>query len=147
MEEYRKTLKKRSVLWLLVLIVSVIGIGTFFVLGGVLFGMDAGLRRGFGGMFGSLFIVSLGYFVTIEATIGDEKKLKEQYIRSTDERNLNIEAKSSNVTLNIVMAGLFIAFMLLMLFAEKGAANVPGIAFYGIWLIKGVVKSYYNKKM
>lgn len=147
MEEYIKALKKRSALWLLVLIVSGAGIGTFFVLGGLLFGMDAELRRGFGGMFGALFIVSLGYYVTIKTTLGDEKKLKEQYIRDTDERNLNIEVKSSRVTLNIVMAGLFIAFMLLTLFAEKGAANVPGIAFYGIWLIKGVVKSYYNKKM
>lgn len=147
MEEYIKALKKKSALWLLVLIVSGAGIGTFFVLGGLLFGMDAELRRGFGGMFGALFIVSLGYYVTIKTTLGDEKKLKEQYIRDTDERNLNIEVKSSRVTLNIVMAGLFIAFMLLTLFAEKGAANVPGIAFYGIWLIKGFVKSYYNKKM
>ena len=147
MEEYRKALKKRSALWLLLLIVSALGIGLFFVLGGVLFGMDAALRRGFGGMFGALLIVSLGYYVTIRTTLGDEKKLKEQYIRSTDERNLSIEAKSSNVTLNIVMAGLFIAFMLLMLFGGKGAGTLPGIAWYGIWLIKSAVKSYYNKKM
>ena len=147
MEEYRKTLKKRSVLWLLVLIVSVIGIGTFFVLGGVLFGMDAGLRRGFGGMFGSLLIVSVVYYVNIAGALSNEKRLKEQYIRSTDERNLNIEAKSSNVTLNIVMVSLFVAFLLLTLFSGKNAGTVPGIAFYGTWLIKGIVKSYYNKKM
>ncbi|MBP5580061.1 MAG: hypothetical protein J6X56_11435 [Ruminococcus sp.] len=147
MEEYRKILKKRSALWLLVLIVSAAGIGTFFVLGRVLFGMDVELRRSFGGMFGSLLIVSFGYYVTIKTTLGDEKKLKEQYIRDTDERNLNIEVKTSRVTLNIVMTGLFIAFMLLTLFSGREAGTIPGIAFYGIWLIKSAVKSYYNKKM
>ncbi len=147
MEEFKKTLKKKSALWLLVLIVSLAGIGLFFVFGGLLFGMDPELRRSFGGMFGFLFILSLGYYVTTNAALGNEKKLREAYIRSTDERNLNIEARSSNVTLNIVMVCLFIGFLFLTLFSGREAGTIPGIAFYGIWLIKSVVKSYYNKKM
>ena len=147
MEEYRNLLKKRSVLWLLVMIVSAAGLVLFFVFGGVLFGMDTGLRRSFGGMFGYLLIVSVVYYVNITGALSNEKRLKEQYIRSTDERNLSIEAKSARVTLNIVMVSLFAAFLLLTLFSGKDAGTVPGIAFYGTWLIKGIVKSYYNKKM
>ena len=147
MEEYRKKLKKRFVLYLLVLFVSFAGIGTFFVFGGVLFGMDAELRRGFGGIFGILFIGSFIGILSSIVTLGDEKKLKEEYIRSTDERNLIIEAKSSNVTLNIVMAGLYIGFVVFTLFSDNKAGNVLGICCYGTWLIKGIVKSYYNKKM
>ncbi|MBO7474341.1 MAG: hypothetical protein J6U00_10165 [Ruminococcus sp.] len=147
MEAYKKSLKKKAILWMLVLIVSVAGIGLFFVLGRVLFGMDVELRRSFGGMFSYLLIISFIYNVNINAALTNEKKLKEQYIRSTDERNINIEAKSARVTLNIVMVSLFVAFLLLTLFLGKNAGTVPGIAFYGIWLIKIVVKSYYNKKM
>ena len=62
MEEFRIKLKKRSAIWLLILIVSVAGIGLFFVFGGVLFGMDVELRRSFGGMFGFLFILSFYIF-------------------------------------------------------------------------------------
>ena len=147
MEAYKKSLKKKAILWMLVLIVSVAGIGLFFVLGRVLFGMDVELRRSFGGMFSYLLIISFIYNVNINAALTNEKKLKEQYIRSTDERNINIEAKSARVTLNIVMVSLFVAFLLLTLFLGKNAGTVPGIAFYVIWLIKIVVKSYYNKKM
>ena len=107
MEGYRKALKKKSTLWLLAFIVSLAGIGLFFIFGGVLFGLDVESRRSFGGMFGVLFIVSLGYYVSITTMLSNETKLKEQYIRSTDERNLNIEVRSSNVTLNIVMVCLF----------------------------------------
>ena len=117
-------------------------------------GMSAYARKqmggeggGFGGMFGFLLLISLGYYISINAALGNEKKLKEEYIRSTDERNLNIEARSSNVTLNIVMVCLFIGFLLLTLFSGREAGRIPGIAFYGIWLIKSVVKGYYNKKM
>ena len=147
MEEFRIKLKKRSAIWLLILIVSVAGIGLFFVFGRVLWGMDVELRRSFGGMFGFLLLISLGYYISINAALGNENKLKEEYIRSTDERNLNIEARSSNVTLNIVMVCLFIGFLLLTLFSGREAGRIPGIAFYGIWLIKSVVKGYYNKKM
>ena len=147
MEDFRNTLKKRSALWLLLLIVSVSGIGLFFVFGEMVFGMNVELRRSFGGMFGFLFIMSSVSLATIGTTLGDEKKLKEKYILSTDERNLNIEVKSSNVTLNIVMVCLFIGFIFLALFFDKDAATIPGVAFYGIWFIKNVVKSYYNKKM
>ena len=147
MEGYRKALKKKSTLWLLAFIVSLAGIGLFFIFGGVLFGLDVESRRSFGGMFGVLFIVSLGYYVSITTMLSNETKLKEQYIRSTDERNLNIEVRSSNVTLNIVMVSLFIAFITLSLFIGKNAGVIPGIAFYGIWFVKSVVKSYYNKIM
>ena len=98
MEEYRKKLKKRSVLYLLVLIVSFAGIGTFFVFGRVLFGMDVELRRSFGGISGILFLASFAGILSSTVTLGDENKLKKEYIRSTDERNLVIEARSSNVT-------------------------------------------------
>ena len=112
------------------------------MLGRVLFGMDVELRRSFGGMFSYLLIISFIYNVNINAALTNEKKLKEEYIRSTDERNLNIEARSSNVTLNIVMVCLFIGFLLLTLFSGREAGRIPGIAFYGIWLIKSVVKGY-----
>jgi len=147
MEEYRIKLKNRFVLYLLVLIVSFAGIGTFFVLGGVLFGMEVELRRSFGGIFGILFIGSFAGIISSIVTLGDENKLKKEYIRSTDERNLVIEARSSNVTLNIVMAGLYIGFVIFTLFTDNGAGNVLGICCYGTLLIKGIVKSYFNKKM
>lgn len=147
MEEYINTLKKRLTIWKLLLLFSVAGIGIFFIFGSVLFGMDVELRRAFGAMFGFLFIFSLCYFVTDSTTLGSDNKLREQYIRNIDERNLSIEAKSSRVTLNIVMICLFISFIVMSLFIGHNAGTVPGICFYGIWLIKSAVKYYYNKKM
>lgn len=147
MEEYRKKLKKRFVLYLLVLIVSLAGIGIFFVFGRVLFGMDVELRRSFGGIFGILFLASFAGILSSTVMLGDENKLKKEYIRSTDERNLVIEARSSNVTLNIVMAGLYIGFVIITLFSDNGAGKVLGICCYSTLLIKRIVKSYYNKKM
>lgn len=147
MEEYRKALKKRVVLWLLVIIISAAGLGLFFVCGGVLFGMDVELRRSFGGMFGCLFLFSAESLVCDRSLLVNEKKLKEKYIRNNDERNISIDAKSARMTLNIVMVALFVAFLLVSLFSGKDAGGILGICFYGTWLTRAVVKSYYDKKM
>ncbi len=101
--------------------------------------------------------VSMGVFIGMEfvavynlartyATLHNEEKLKEMYIKETDERNIAIQKETSQKGSTISMAGTAMAAIAAGFFDEKICFTLVAALLFSA-LVTIIVNAYYNKKM
>ncbi|MBD5160397.1 MAG: hypothetical protein HDT23_09190 [Ruminococcus sp.] len=98
------------------------------------------------GVFIGIMLVSVFNLVKIQSTLNNEEKLREMYIRQTDERNIAIGKETMKTSgfisimitaLAVIISGFFNPVISITLAISLVANTVITIA----------VRSYYNKKM
>lgn len=101
--------------------------------------------------------VALGVFVGMEfvavynlartyAALHNEEKLKEMYIKETDERNIAIGKETSQKGLTISTMGTSIAAIVASFFDEKICFSLVSILLFSA-LVTIIVNAYYKRKM
>lgn len=98
------------------------------------------------GMFSGIMIVSAFNLARIHDALHNEEKLKEMYIRETDERNISIgkeTAKTSTLISLMVMA----LAVIVSGFFNPVISMTLGISIMADAVITIAVQSYYNRKM
>lgn len=101
--------------------------------------------------------LSLGVFVGMElvavynlaktfAALHNEEKLKEMYIKETDERNVAIRKETSQKSSAISMIGTAMAAIVAGFFDEKICLSLVGVLFFSA-LVTVFTNAYYKRKM
>lgn len=149
MEEYRKILKKRRIIYLIISLITILSYATTLLIEmfkeektaddsfylGLLSGMSFGIA-----------IVSIVYILKINKGIKNTEKLNELYIMETDERLKYIELKTGKVTM-FVISYLFLFGIIISYHFDKTVSMTLAYAIMVIALIKMIVKFYYRKKI
>ena len=141
MENFRKKLRKDSIIYCGFAAIGVIGLVLM-----VVFGSDNPVINSLGGLCGSLLAVSVLFIIRNKKALSSEKLLKELYIRNTDERNIKIATSSAKTTFYIILAGLSIGARVAGFFSTVVSATLS-VCFFGVMLVYVAVTAYYNKKM
>lgn len=95
---------------------------------------------------GFLFIMSVQLLLAIARNLlnmGNDEKLKKQYIRETDERNMMVRQKSASAAMPVIIYGLGIAIIVAGFFNEMVFFTLIGVLFF-IGFIVGGLKIFYN---
>lgn len=101
--------------------------------------------------------VSMGVFIGMEfvavynlartyAALHNEEKLKEMYIKETDERNIAIQKETSQKGSTISMLGIAMAAIAAGFFDKKICFTLVAALLFSA-LVTIIVNAYYNKKM
>lgn len=98
------------------------------------------------GMYIGIMIVSVFSFMKIHTALHNEKKLREMYIRETDERNIAI-GKETMKTASLVMLMATALAVIVFGFFNPVISMTLGISVMAEAVITVAVQSYYNKKM
>lgn len=98
------------------------------------------------GVFCSTELVSIVMIVYLSLALKDEKKLKDMYIKSTDERNLAISKETMRTASVISLMTLAIAVIVSGFFSVTVSLTLFAVLLTDTF-ITCAVKLYYNRKM
>ena len=98
------------------------------------------------GYCGGLIAVSIMLIVRNKKVLGNEKLLKELYIRNTDERNIQIAASSARTSIYLIIAALSIGVIVTGFFSRSVSCALS-VCLGFIIAIHLSVLAYYNRKM
>ena len=98
------------------------------------------------GVFCSTELVSIVMIVYLSLALKDEKKLKDMYIKSTDERNLAISKETMRTASVISLMALAIAVIVSGFFSVTVSLTLFAVLMTDTF-ITCAVKLYYNRKM
>lgn len=141
MEDFRKKLKKDTLIYIGFIVMGVIG----FVLM-VVFGKNNSGVNSIAGFCGALITISIMFIIRNKKVLGNEKLLKELYIRNTDERNIQIAASSARTSIYLIIASLSIGVIVTGFFSRSVSCALS-VCLAVIIAIHLSVMTYYNKKM
>ena len=141
MEEFRKKLKKDTLVYIGFIVMGVTG----FVLM-VVFGKNNPGVNSIAGFCGALITISIMFIIRNRKVLGNEKLLKELYIRNTDERNIQIAASSARTSIYLIIASLSIGVIVTGFFSRSVSCALS-VCLAAIVVIHLLVMAYYNKKM
>lgn len=98
------------------------------------------------GMYIGIMVVSIFNFMKIHTALHNEEKLKEMYIRETDERNIAI-GKETMKTAGLVSLMVTALAVIITGFFNPVISMTLGVSVMAEAVITVAVQSYYNKKM
>lgn len=98
------------------------------------------------GMYSGIMIVSFFNLVRIHTALHNEEKLKEIYVRETDERNVAI-SKETMKTASVISLMVTAFAVIISGFFNSVISMVLGISIMANAVITIAVQCYYNKKM
>lgn len=143
MEEYRKEIQKylmRARILGVVMLLAIIAEKIFFENKDTFF---AGLLAGVaGGTLGGVLACCIKY----SRALKNEKKLKEMYIQSTDERNIEIAKETAQTSSLITTYLIALAVIVTGAFSKTVSMTLAAVMVVDILITIGV-SIYYNKKM
>ncbi|HRR76579.1 MAG TPA: hypothetical protein P5191_07170 [Ruminococcus sp.] len=141
MEAFRKKIKRNFVIYCILIAAFAACYILLQMFGGNNFG-----NRYISGFFSGAITVLIVNVVSIRKSLKNEKRLKEMYVRESDERLIMIMKETSKTTFYITLAGLGMAVMVASYFniiVSCTLACVLGSIIF-VYLITAV---YYKKKM
>lgn len=98
------------------------------------------------GVFVGMEVVAIYNLARTYAALHNEEKLKEMYIKETDERNIAIQKETSQKGLTISTMGTSIAAIVAGFFDEKICFSLVAVLLFSA-LMTIIVNAYYNRKM
>ena len=98
------------------------------------------------GMFTGIMLVSVFNLIKIQTALNSEEKLREMYIRQTDERNIAI-GKETMKTSNFISIMVTALAVIVSGFFNPVISITLAISLIADYVITFVVRTYYNKKM
>lgn len=98
------------------------------------------------GMFSGIMIVSIFNLMRIHTALHNEEKLKDMYIRETDERNVAI-SKETMKTASVISLMVTAFAVIVSGFFNSVISITLGISIMADAVIAIAVQCYYNKKM
>jgi len=156
MEEYKKILRNRKILYLvfgiLLLPVAIATLYLFYNMGSVMTGSS--IAEFFGGMLNGIragFGVAALIFLFMRAfqyhrALKDDAKIKELYIQEHDERTIALNEKSSKISFNVILYALLISCVITGFFNPTISLTILAVLFFVI-LTKGIVYIIYSRKI
>lgn len=141
MENFRVTIKKRICFFILLAAVMVAGIILLTVFGRANDGFNAT-----SGILGAVLAIALGNVITAKMALGNEAKLKEMYIKHTDERSAQITKEASTTTFRVILLGISAATIIANFLSETVSCTLS-VCLAFIFMVYITVSSYYNRKM
>lgn len=143
MEEFRKKVRKRSIIYSVLCCFSLIIYLVLKFLTKDTSDFSQGLAMG---VWIGLEIVAVVNVTRMSAALKDEKKLKEMYIRETDERNLEIQRLTAQKSYTISTTGIAVAAIVAGFFDFRICIALCFSLLFSS-LVTLIVNAYYNKKM
>lgn len=142
-EEYRRVLKRRCILFGVLIALGLATIAGAYFLGNSLPDFVRGFYPGVGT--GAGLCGAAGLFGT-RRTLRDEKKLRAEQIKETDERGKEVTLRSASTTVLILIAVAYVALMVAVAVDLTVFFTLLGtiLLFFAIFLSAHV---YYNKKL
>lgn len=98
------------------------------------------------GVFVGMEVVAIYNLARTYAALHNEEKLKQMYIKETDERNIAIQKETSQKGLTISTMGTSIAAIVAGFFDEKICFSLVAVLLFSA-LMTIIVNAYYNRKM
>lgn len=141
MEKTRKLWKKCFQISCITIVISIIGLIVYYVLN------KNGIKpKCFGELFAALLFVAVQYTIISRLILSDDKKLKKDYIRRKDERNINIQEKAAKTT--FYFFGLSFCFAALIFnFINETIANLLFVCILALTGVYSAFILYYRKKI
>ncbi len=141
MENFRITIKKRIYFFIILAVIMVAGIILLAAFGRANDGFNAT-----SGILGAMLAIAVGNIITAKTALGNEAKLKEMYIKHTDERSAQITKEASTTTFHVILIGMSIATVIANFFSEIVSCTLS-VCMAFIFMVYISVSAYYNKKM
>lgn len=141
MENFRITIKKRIYFFILLAVIMAAGIILLAAFGRANDGFNAT-----SGILGAVLAIVIGNVVASKMALGNEAKLKEMYIKQTDERSAQINKEASAATFRIILLGISIATIIANFLSEVVSCTLS-LCMAFIFMVYISVSAYYNKKM
>ena len=147
MEDFKKILIIKTAAIGVLAIISVVGALFFKLLGSQLFGMSDEAKSNSALLCFIVFLVAILGFGLHFITLKNEKELRRTYIKQTDERLLQIKAKSSNLTLNIIIGALYACIIYTNTIYNNTVGTLLLQLLVAILILRGLVSYIYTKMM
>ena len=98
------------------------------------------------GVFMAIELLAVFYMIRCRMLLGNEEKMKQEYIKSTDERSIAISKETMRTAslINVMCTGLAV---IISSFFSKTISTTLVVDIIASSLITTLVYTYYNKKM
>lgn len=143
MEEYRKKVEMRLRIYTVICCCSVAMYMAlrFFTKSADFFAQQLTM-----GVFVGMLVVAVFNLMKYFTALHNEKRLKEMYIRETDERNIAIQKETSQKGSAITLFCSGLGAIVAGFFDEKVCITIVAVTLFGA-LVTLALNAYYNKKM
>lgn len=98
-----------------------------------------------GGMTGAICVSTLGAGVKMKNTLSNEEKLKEMYVKETDERNRYIKSKAIQYSYYVTLFMLALSSIVVKIFPNEGFSMIFATIIVSS-SSKGLIKLYLEQK-
>lgn len=145
-DDYREVLKRRSTLALAAAALGLATMVTPALLLLLLPGLDSHAMGYYSGGGAAIFGMGLFAFFSIRRTLRDEKRLRSEQIKETDERTQEINRRAASLTILLSILGLYIGLLVAVLVNHTVYLTLIGVLAVFILIFLGSIL-YYRKKL
>ena len=141
MEEFKITLQKK--IWVYYLFSGICAAGVLLL---TIFGKANDGFNATSGLLGALFAISFCNIIKIRMALKNDERLKQIYIRNTDERNIQISKEAANASFHAIIIGIALATVIAN-FISVTVSCTLSVCLAFIFVVNGALSAYYNSKM
>lgn len=145
-EDYRKVLEGRRTLAIIAAVVGIVTMVSPILLILLLPGLDDHAMGYYSGSGAAILAIGIFAFCGTCRTLRDEKRLRSEQIKETDEREQEIARRAASVTIVVSLLGLYVALLVAVLVNRTVYLTLLGVLVVFILISLGN-HLYYRKKL